>query len=458
MLAVVSQGAVLGAAAWTGTAVHASSWGSRDPDKDGLSNRVERRLGLDPHRADTDHDGKRDGDEDTDHDGLTNLQEIRLHLKPWRSDTDGDHITDGADDLDGDGLSNHFELRWSKTDPLHADTDHDGIHDSAEDPDHDLLSNLGEQRAGTDPHRADTDGDGRNDWHEDADHDGHSNGMEQDHRHVPGDVTPTLAAAGRTHPVAVQDGCHVSHRIAVPVVCSYYGTDTSRSLFLVGDSHALQWQPALMDIARRKGWRLYMSTKSGCPIPTITVLRLDGSVATDCDLWREAVFGEIEARHPGLVVTASRNDYPLDLVHDRDSPENRQLWHAAMVTSLTRLKADAGQVILLGDTPQWDQDIPSCLRVHSRNMAVCETRMSHAISAVRTTNDRTAAAEAGVTFRTTAHLVCPYDPCPVVIDRFLLTGDDDHLTPPFVASLSRGIERLLPPDIVVARHRRLGHQ
>ena len=222
--------------------------GKEDPDRDGLANRQEYRLGLDPHRADTDHDGKPDGDEDTDHDGLTNLQEISLGLDPTNPDSDGDHIKDGADDLDGDRLSNHFELRWSKTDPLHADSDHNGIHDGAEDPDHDLLSNAGEERAGTNPRKADSDGDGRDDWHEDADHDGQSNGMEQDRRPVPANLTPTLARAPTMDPVGVRDGCHVSHRIEVPHVCSYFGTDSSRSLFLVGDSHALQWQPALMEI------------------------------------------------------------------------------------------------------------------------------------------------------------------------------------------------------------------
>ena len=297
----------------------------------GSTNRREYRLGLDPHRADTDHDGRPDGHEDTDHDGLTNLQEIRLGLDPTKPDSDGDHIKDGADDLDGDRLSNHFELRWSRTDPRHADTDHDGVHDGAEDPDHDRLSNAGEERAGTNPRKADTDGDGRDDWHEDADHDGQSNGMEQDRRSLPSDLTPTLAKAPSMQPVGVRDGCHVSHRIDVPHVCSYYGTAGSRSLFLVGDSHALQWQPALMEIAHRNGWRLYMSTKSGCPVPTITVLRQDDSIATDCDPWRQAVFADIEALHPDLIVAASRNDYHIVDAYDPDSQENRRLWHDGMI-------------------------------------------------------------------------------------------------------------------------------
>ena len=80
-------------------------------------------------------------------------------------------------------------------------------------------------------------------------------------------------------------------------------------------------------------------------------------------------------------------------------------------------------------------------------MSACEELRSAVISALRTANDRSAATDAGVSFKATAHLVCPYDPCPVVIDRFLLYRDRDHLAPPFAASVSRGLERLLPAKL-----------
>ena len=121
-----------------------------------------------------------------------------------------------------------------------------------------------------------------------------------------------------------------------------------------------------------------------------------------------------------------------------------------MVASLSRLKDAAGTVLLLGDTPHWSRDIPSCLAAHPRDMSACEDRRSDAISALRTANDAAIAAEVGVSYRRTAHLICPYDPCPVVIDAFLLTGDYQHLSPPFVLSTARGLERLLPAEFRVA--------
>ncbi|MCY7418756.1 MAG: hypothetical protein LH650_09715, partial [Chloroflexi bacterium] len=207
---------------------------------------------------------------------------------------------------------------------------------------------------------------------------------------------------------------------------------------------ALQWQPPLMDIAKRHGWRLYMSTKSTCPIPSVTVYRSNGELAPDCDAWRESVLAQIGRLRPDLVIAANRNDYHILGGYDIDSADNQRLWHDGLMSSLSRLKSAAGEVLLLGDSPHWTQDIPSCLTAHPDDMSACGDRRSAAISSLRTANDRAAAAEVGVSFRTTAHLVCPYDPCPVIIDDLLLIGDYQHLTPPFTLSVARGLERLLP--------------
>jgi hypothetical protein len=161
-------------------------------------------------------------------------------------------------------------------------------------------------------------------------------------------------------------------------------------------------------------------------------------------VWREAVFREIADIHPDLVVAANRDDYNIVGGYEIDSPDNLRVWHDGMVTSLARLKDSAGKVVLLGDTPQWSRMVPACLRGHLTNMSRCTDRMSRAISRTRTANDRSAAADAGVPFKATAALICPYDPCPVIIDRFLITRDDDHITPQFSVSVSRGLERLLP--------------
>ncbi len=126
-----------------------------DDDEDGLTNVLEERFGTDPHFADTDKDGLKDGEEVN-----------RYKTDPLKADTDGDGLTDGDEvlkyrtdpaqtDTDGDGLSDGVEINKDGTDPLKIDTDGDTLTDGDEVSKHN-----------TDPLRADTDGDGLSDWDE----------------------------------------------------------------------------------------------------------------------------------------------------------------------------------------------------------------------------------------------------------------------------------------------------
>ncbi len=211
-----------------------------DPDFDGLSTRAERSIHrTDPHNADTDGDGLRDGDElvrgtdpraadtdgdglsdgeevmrwatnalarDTDGDGLGDLEEVVHGTSPLSTDSDGDGLNDkvelarGTDprnrDTDGDGLPDGLE---NVSSPLLRDSDGDGLNDEQElleglratdeDFDKDGLYDGLELRIGTDPKKPDTDNDGVSDYaehyglmtnprHPDSDGDGVADGSD----------------------------------------------------------------------------------------------------------------------------------------------------------------------------------------------------------------------------------------------------------------------------------------
>ena len=116
-----------------------------DSDSDGLSDYFEIIVmghQTMPGLADTDDDGVMDGDEDLDLDGVSNLMERDLGTDPMKLDSDGDGISDMAlvlgenmgsitGDSDGDGLSDESEERMG-TDLFHVDSDRDGIPDGQE--------------------------------------------------------------------------------------------------------------------------------------------------------------------------------------------------------------------------------------------------------------------------------------------------------------------------------------
>ena len=92
-----------------------------DSDNDGLSNYFEIfNIGTNPALADTDDNGKADGEEDADGDGLANAVELEKGTDLTKADTDGD------------GISDLEEISQRKTDPCNCDTDGDGLTDGDE--------------------------------------------------------------------------------------------------------------------------------------------------------------------------------------------------------------------------------------------------------------------------------------------------------------------------------------
>ena len=403
-------------------------------DHDGLPSTYERqRTHTDPHLPDTDGDGIPDGREDLDGDGLNNIWELRLGLLADWKDSDADGTPDGSEDADQDGLTNRFEISRSRTDPRMLDSDLDGLRDSVEDPDGDDLSNLGEQRFRTDPRDPDTDGDGTDDWHQDSNGDGARDGLTQDRRPVPDDLRPTLS-----HPFFRPVAYGICHqfgdraRLLTCVVGPAHGT----KVVVVGDSHIQHWRAALERVGRARGWRMWFMTKSACPMAEIATTQ------RSCPVWREAALQRIAAIHPALVITSEYNEYRA--ANAVDDADNARLMRHGLTRTLQRLDKVAGKVVLLGDTTRYGSDPVGCLKGHLDDISACDPRRFTVVGRDRLANDRAAARAAGVTYRDTFHLSCPYDPCPLVVGDILVPYDRGHLTIRYAREVWRGIARLLP--------------
>jgi hypothetical protein len=419
-----------------------------DRDGDGLRNALERDLGLDPDDPDTDGDGTDDGDEDTDEDGLPNIVEVRLGLNAGKRDTDGDGLRDGREDKDRDGLTNAFELR-SRTNPNSKDSDRDGILDGLEDPDRDLLANKGEQRFKTRPRDADTDDDGRNDWREDRDRDGRSNGIEQDGGPLRGPIDPQLAQAALDVPPIHHRDCHSRGTSTIARTCTWtFGPKKGRrTVVMTGDSHAAHWLPAILRLAQEHGWRVITVTKSACPFADVLPQPGDAR-ARACVTWRKNAWARIRSINPRLVIAASLDAYQF--WSGGRWTRNDKAWKAGVTRSLRAIRKGRTKVLLLGDIIPWGKDsVIPCLRANkSKDISVCSPRRDSERGRMTQRRDKleraATSAVSGAKFGATKYLVCPYDPCPVVVDGMLVTRDGGHLSATYSRALWRGLDKLLP--------------
>ncbi len=120
------------------------------------------------------------------------------------------------------------------------------------------------------PGRPDSDGDGVSDGDEDADGDGVPDAAQTGSPPPPGRPRPSLEAAWWDRSSSYDDRCHNDAVDAELRTCTFGDPDGTRDVVLFGDSHALQWLPALVIAAGQEGWRVTTLTKAACPPAQVT--------------------------------------------------------------------------------------------------------------------------------------------------------------------------------------------
>ena len=126
-----------------------------DADGDGLTNRYETEVGLDPN----DGTGDNGADGDPDKDGSSNAEEFTRATFPNVADTDEDGVSDGAETNTGIWVS----AEDTGTDPLNPDSDNDTFLDGIETNTQTFVNAMD---PGTNPNLEDSDGDGFRDHRE----------------------------------------------------------------------------------------------------------------------------------------------------------------------------------------------------------------------------------------------------------------------------------------------------
>jgi hypothetical protein len=264
---------------------------------------------------------------------------------------------------------------------------------------------------------------------------------------VPANLRPSLQSAANDYPKAYLDGCNVQLTGKPSVgTCLYGDLTSSTTIALFGDSHALNWFPAVARIAQAHQWRLLNLTMSACSPADIAIyVPAWKRISTECINWRrQAVSRLIQTRPAIILVSGTRGFAVADSAgHVLTGVARTQAWQAGMQRTLARLTPAAGPVVVLGDTPISSVDPPTCLAQHPGSTLACATPVATAINQAWTDIERAAAAKANVAYVDPSLMVCPSSPCPAVIGRILVDRNQGHLTATFAATLWLKLEAAL---------------
>jgi peptidoglycan/LPS O-acetylase OafA/YrhL len=256
-------------------------------------------------------------------------------------------------------------------------------------------------------------------------------------------LRPRPRDASRDRGRAYTDGCLVDKPVTRSPACTYGDRDSRTTVVLFGDSHAMQYFPALERIAKRRRWRLVNLTKGGCPPARVRVLYpLTPRANAACDAWRENTLQRIE-RHerPALVIVGSSVRYTvLDGARRLGKDASTRALGAGYAPTLERLRAGAGRVAVLTDAPRPPWNIPSCVSGAMKALRRCAFPRGPATA--RAAAIRAAAARVrGVSVIDATNQFCLPTLCPAVIGDVLVYRNSGHLTASYVATMRPWLER-----------------
>ncbi len=248
---------------------------------------------------------------------------------------------------------------------------------------------------------------------------------------VPGNLSPPLDDVRSNQPEVYTNGCHLVVEELEPRTCTYGNQASETHVLLFGDSHAAQWFPAMKALAEAKGWKLDVMTKSGCPTAAISQnnqLR-DGR----CDTWRANVVSWVQANQPDLVVMTAR----------AYGSTRGDVWTKGLTDTVGKMYGSAGRVLVLGDSPDMNDDVPTCLAEHLSDATECVTPRDDAVNNEVMGAEQSVAGQYQALFEPTTDWVCTLEGCPVIVGNVLMYRDDNHLTTNAVLLLQPYLDAVL---------------
>jgi hypothetical protein len=272
-------------------------------------------------------------------------------------------------------------------------------------------------------------------------------------RPVPSDLVPGLLdLREQTAPLGDCD-----YRTGTTELCPIGDADAERSIVVLGDSHARALSPAIEEIGRQDGYRVYVLVYSGCMATSLTQIeRSTGRPWTGCEEFKDWAMDTIADLAPELVVvstSAGRLRDPETGATVAGSPDLGR-YHELLRQGWRELFEDldtvAGEVAIVGGTPKLPRETGVCLSQGHPDLGECAFAPGkYAAREARTSF--AAGRDAGAVVVDAQRWFCADGLCPSVVGDFITMRDSEHVTPDYARWLAPALaERLGLPRLAGA--------
>ena len=220
--------------------------------------------------------------------------------------------------------------------------------------------------------------------------------------------------------------------------CTYGKPGSKRTVVLIGDSHALQYGPAMIRIAEKRGWRLIALMRQSCVIADVNYEKV-------CNTWRKDAMRKITRRiRPDMVVLSNATSGIYRVTRNGRELTRRKsqpYLERGMIRNLKRFRRAGAKVAVIQDQEIVPFGFEDCLAEKPKDE--CSFRRGKRNS--RGPFDAIAARSVkGSVLIDPLPKLCPGGTCPVAIGNTIIYRDIYHLSATYAATLVPWLNRRLP--------------
>ncbi|GLZ30819.1 acyltransferase [Lentzea sp. NBRC 105346] len=220
-------------------------------------------------------------------------------------------------------------------------------------------------------------------------------------------------------------------------ICDFSGgASSAEKVWLVGDSHAQQWQAPLFELARERRWVLKLGLLGGCPFADVRFTGYRGKASEEdtkrCTDWTSRMTDVVAADMPSMVFLSffARRES----VDDRSGRSQTEQYRAGLEPRWRKWTDAGARVVVLTDPPlNGEVRSPDCVALNPANPGACAVERSKAQPADPLTE--VARSNPNVTLVDLTDHFCDEQRCHAVVGNVAVYYDQDHLNAEFSRTL-----------------------
>jgi len=265
---------------------------------------------------------------------------------------------------------------------------------------------------------------------------------------LPSTTVPSLAAAplddAETYEPSTVPDCSTATR------CVFADRNATRTVVLLGDSHARMWVPALVPALTRLRFRLVLLWYPSCPVANVPTwyFKVNGPYRA-CDQFRIDALTFLRRRDPWLVLLGDSTTRKFSAANP-SAPVTGTQWRIGMQHTIAVVKAASRRVAVIGDLTAFGVSPPECLAAHAAAIQRCSVPSPNPMVPSYRPDEQRAAGAMHVAYLDPLRWLCAATCSPIVGDM-IVYSDTDHVAFTYAEFLSGVMGAALRPLLAASR-------